>query len=254
MKRLQDKTIVVTGAASGLGRETALALAQEGAQLAIVDIDASGLDETRKLVLVAGAQVVALAGDVTKTLTHTSLRDMTITAFGEIHGLCNVAGVLGAGTIGDITEETFDHVMHVNCLAQLLAIRNFAPHLRESGGAIVNVASVGAQVGLPLMSIYCASKAAVVGMTRAVAAELAPHVRCNALCPGGIDTPMAQGLLASVPPDERSVLLGKLTGRQLIPRFATPKEIAQVLLFLVSDESAFLTGSVVSADGGHTAW
>lgn len=254
MPRLQHKAVVVTGAASGLGRETALALAREGAHLAIVDIDEAGLSDTREMVQGVGARVVALTGDVTQPRTHTALCDMAVSAFGGVHGLCNVAGVLGPGTVGDATVEQFDHVMHVNCLAQLLAIRTFAPRLRESGGAIVNVASVGAQVGLPLMSVYCASKAAVVGLTRAVAVELAPHVRCNVVCPGGIDTPMAQGLLASVPEQDRNALLAKLTGRQLLQRFATPTEIAQVLVFLISDQSAFMTGSVVSADGGHTAW
>jgi 3-oxoacyl-[acyl-carrier protein] reductase len=115
------------------------------------------------------------------------------------------------------------------------------------------VASIGALVALPMMTVYCASKAAVLGLTRAVAAELAPAIRCNAVCPGGIDTPMARGLLASVPEDHRDDLLAKLTGRQLIKRFAQPEEIAQTLVFLVSDESAFLTGSVLAADGGHSA-
>jgi NAD(P)-dependent dehydrogenase (short-subunit alcohol dehydrogenase family) len=254
MGRLKDKTVVITGAASGLGRCTALAMAREGAHLALVDVDETGLRHTENVLQEIGARVVALPGDVTKIQTHTQLCEMTESEFGSVHGLCNVAGILGPGTLNDVTEDQFDRVMHVNCLAQILAIRAFSPSLKKSGGAIVNVASVGAQVGLPLMSVYCASKAAVVGMTRAVAAELAPLVRCNVVCPGGIDTPMAQGLLASVPQEQRDGLLAKLTGRQLLPRFATPAEIAQVLVFLVSDESAFMTGSVVSADGGHTAW
>lgn len=104
------------------------------------------------------------------------------------------------------------------------------------------------------MSVYCASKAAVVGLTKAVAVELAPRIRCNVVCPGGIDTPMAKNLLSSVPPSHRDELLSKLTGRQLLKRFASPEEIAAVLVFLVSDESAFLTGAVLAADGGHTAW
>lgn len=254
MKRLEGKMIVVTGAASGLGRATALAFAMEGAGLALTDIDEGGLHATRDQARALGARVVTVTGDVTQWRTHSSLRDLTVSAFGAIHGLCNVAGILGPGTIDDIGVEGFDLVMHVNCLAQMLAIKAMAPRLRESGGAIVNVASVGAQVGLPLMSVYCASKAAVVGMTRAVAVELAPDVRCNAVCPGGIDTPMSQGLLASVPAAQREPLLAKLAGRQLIPRFATPDEIAATLVFLVSDDGAFLTGSILSADGGHTAW
>lgn len=254
MPRLQHKTVVITGAASGLGRATALAFAREGAALALTDIDETGLLAVRDEADGLGARVVALTGDITQSKTHSQLRDLALASFGAIHGLCNVAGTLGAGTIDDVDLDRFDHVMHVNCLAQLLAIQAMAPPLRASGGAIVNVASVGAQVGLPLMSVYCASKAAVLGMTRAVAVELAPEVRCNAVCPGGIDTPMSQGLLASVSADQRESLLGKLTGRQLIPRFATPDEIAATVLFLVSDDSVFLTGSVLSADGGHTAW
>lgn len=254
MGRLKDKVVVVTGAAGGLGRDTAVAMGREGALLALVDVDEAGLRRTREAVHETGANVVSLVGDVTKMQTHEKLCEMAVSRFGAVHGLCNVAGVLGPGMLSAVSEAQFDHVMHVNCLAQLLAIRAFAPHLKASDGAIVNVASVGAQVGLPLMSVYCASKAAVVGMSRAVAAELAPHVRCNVVCPGGIDTPMAQGLLASVPHEERGGLLEKLTGRQLLQRFATPLEIAQVIVFLVSDESAFMTGSVVSADGGHTAW
>lgn len=254
MGRLHNKTVVVTGAASGLGRETALAMAQQGALLAIVDLDGAGLDETRALLESAGARVVALTGDVTQLETHRHLCEMALSAFGAVHGLCNVAGVLSPGMLSEVTEAQFSHVMQVNCLAQMLAIRTFAHALQDSAGAIVNVASVGALVGLPRMSVYCASKAAVVGMSRAVAVELAPRVRCNVVCPGGIDTPMAQGLLKAVPDGERDALLARLTGRQLLPRFATPHEIAQVLVFLVSDESTFMTGCIVSADGGHSAW
>ena len=103
------------------------------------------------------------------------------------------------------------------------------------------------------MAAYCASKAALIGLTRAVAAELAPAVRCNVVCPGGIDTPMSRHLLDSVPAEQRDALVARLTGRQLLRRFASPQEIATVLVFLVSDEAAFMTGAVVAADGGHSA-
>jgi NAD(P)-dependent dehydrogenase (short-subunit alcohol dehydrogenase family) len=116
------------------------------------------------------------------------------------------------------------------------------------------VASIGALTALPMMSIYCASKAAVLGLTRAVASELAPHIRCNVICPGGIDTPMSRGFLAAFAPSERETLIPKLTGRQLLKRFATPNEIAAAIVFLVSDEASFLTGAVVPVDGGVTAW
>lgn len=254
MARFTGKTVVITGAAGGLGRATALRLAKEEARLVLTDLDAAGLQSTENEVHAVAAEVVSLPGDATDPALHVRLVDQAVAAFGAIDALCNVAGLLGPGKIEALDVATFDRVMHVNCLAQMLAIQHAAPFLRERRGAIVNVASVGALVGLPLMSLYCASKAAVGGMTRAVAVELAPHVRCNALCPGGIDTPMSRALLEGVPPPDREPLLARLTGRQLIPRFASPDEIAASVAYLASSDNSFMTGAIVSADGGHTAW
>ena len=142
--------------------------------------------------------------------------------------------------------------MHVNCLAQLLALQAVLPTMRD-GSSIINVSSVGARVALPNLAAYSASKAAVLGLTRGVAYELADAgIRCNAICPGGIDTPMAAAVVASFP--SRDDALGKLTGRQLFKRFAEPDEIAGLILYLASDESSFVTGAVLSVDAGHTAW
>jgi NAD(P)-dependent dehydrogenase (short-subunit alcohol dehydrogenase family) len=123
---------------------------------------------------------------------------------------------------------------------------------RAGGGAIVNVASVGALVALPNVSAYCPSKSAVVGLTRAAAAEFAPDIRCNAVCPGGIDTDMARGHLASF--EDKEAAQRKLTGRQMLPRYARPDEIAAVIAFLASDDASFVTGAVIAADAGHSAW
>ncbi len=255
MKKLEGRTVAITGAGSGLGRATAIAMAREGAQLALTDIDAATLGDTVRQVQSDGAQVVSVVGDVTDASTHKELLALAMKAFVGVDGLCNVAGVLGAGHLSDITQESFDRVMHVNCYSQLLAIQVMADALRASGkGSIVNVASVGAMVALPMMTAYCASKAAVIGLTRAVATELAPHVRCNVVCPGGMDTAMSQSLLRGMDEASSTALIDKLTGRQLQPRFAQPEEVAQMLVFLVSDDSSFSTGSVFAADGGHTAW
>lgn len=254
MARFTDRTVVITGAAGGLGRATALRLAAQEAQLVLTDLDPAGLQCVVREVQALGAQVVSLPGDATEPALHAGLTDLARSRFGAIDALCNVAGLLGPGKIESLDRAAFDRVMHINCFAQMLAIQHAAPLLRESRGAIVNVASVGALVGLPLMSLYCASKAAVLGMTRAVAVELAPQVRCNAICPGGIDTPMSQALLDGVPPQEREQLLARLTGRQLIARFARPEEIAELVAHLASPDNSFMTGAIVSADGGHTAW
>jgi NAD(P)-dependent dehydrogenase (short-subunit alcohol dehydrogenase family) len=253
MPRVEGKVVVITGAAGGLGRATALRLAAEGARIAITDSDAAGLAETAALVR-ASAQVVSVAGDITQAATIDRLVTEAVATFGAVHGLCNVAGTLGTGgPIDHYSTADFDRVMHVNCLAQMLTIQRAAPEMRKAGGgSIVNVASVGALVALPFMAVYCASKAAVLGLTRAVALEFAPDIRCNAVCPGGIDTPMAQNFLAQFP--DPAEMIGKLVGRQLIKRFATPAEIAELMLFLVSDESSFITGAVLPAEAGHTAW
>jgi len=253
MPRAEGKVVVITGAAGGLGRATALRLASEGARIAITDSDNQGLLETAELVR-ASAPVVCVAGDITQAATIDQLVTDAVATFGAVHGLCNVAGTLGTGgPIEHYSTADFDRVMHVNCLAQMLAIQRIAPEMRKAGGgSIVNVASVGALVALPFMAVYCASKAAVLGLTRAVALEFAPDIRCNAVCPGGIDTPMAQNFLAQFP--DPTEMIGKLVGRQLIKRFAKPAEIAELMLFLVSDESSFITGAVLPAEAGHTAW
>jgi NAD(P)-dependent dehydrogenase (short-subunit alcohol dehydrogenase family) len=255
MTSLAGKVIAITGAAQGLGRATALAMGREGARLALTDVDGAGLAATMDALQALGIDAVSVTGDVTLAATHDQLLASTLSQFGGLHGLCNVAGVLGAGHLADVTAQSFDHVMHVNCFAQLLAIQRLAAALKASGqGAIVNVASVGAMVALPMMTTYCASKAAVIGLTRAVAAELSPHVRCNVVCPGGMDTPMARSLFNGLSTHDSTELMGKLTGRQMQKRFAKPEEVAQMLVFLVSNASSFSTGAVFAADGGHSAW
>ncbi len=252
MARLDGKVVLVTGAAGGLGRATAVRCAAEGARLAITDIDAAGLAETAAQI--GAAATVSCVGDITDAATIDRLATDAVGAFGAIHGLCNVAGILGAGgPLESYKPADFDRIMHVNCMSHLLAIQRVVPEMRRSGGgSIVNVASVGALVALPFMAVYCASKAAVLGLTRAVALEVGPDIRCNAICPGGIDTPMAGNFLAQFP--DRDEMVGKLVGRQIIKRFAKPEELAEMLLFLVSDEASFVTGSVIAAEAGHTAW
>jgi NAD(P)-dependent dehydrogenase (short-subunit alcohol dehydrogenase family) len=153
----------------------------------------------------------------------------------------------------DTTVADFDALMRVNCLSHLLAMQAVVPAMRRAGaGSIVNVASVGGLVALPNVSAYGASKSAVIGLTRAAAAEFAPEIRVNVICPGGTDTPMAQRHLASF--DDKAAAMTLLTGRQLIKRYARPEEIAAVALFLASDAASFMTGAVIPVEAGHTAW
>jgi 2-keto-3-deoxy-L-fuconate dehydrogenase len=136
----------------------------------------------------------------------------------------------------------------------LLAIQAVAPSMKRLGrGSIVNVSSVGAHVALPHLAVYSASKAAILGLTRGVASELAAFgIRCNAICPGGIDTPMAEAVVGSFA--DRENALAQLTGRQMFKRFASPDEIAGLITYLAGDESTFVTGATINIDAGHTAW
>lgn len=158
--------------------------------------------------------------------------------------MCDIVRELSISAFGD--PERTDEAFTRSAFVVRLDLRNN----RLSANSI----EPRCELGEPHMSVYCASKAAIIGMTRALAAELAPDIRCNVICPGGIDTAMAQGLLAGLPPEERAGLLAKLTGRQHLKRFAHPAEIAKTILHLASDESSFITGSVIAADGGHTSW
>jgi 3alpha(or 20beta)-hydroxysteroid dehydrogenase len=252
--RVAGKTIMVTGAAQGLGAAAARLLAAQGASLALTDQDPAGLERTSAALAEAGTRLVNLAGDIRDPNTAARLTALARDALGPVTVLANVAGISPAIPLASITVADFDQVMHVNCLGQLLAIQAVLPSMRSAGGgSIINISSVGALVALPSLAAYSASKAAVLGLTRGAAYELAElGIRCNAICPGGIDTPMAEAVVASFP--DRDDALSRLTGRQLFKRFAAPGEVASLVLYLASDESSFVTGAVLSTDGGHTAW
>jgi NAD(P)-dependent dehydrogenase (short-subunit alcohol dehydrogenase family) len=172
--------------------------------------------------------------------------------FGRIDALFNNVGVLILKSLMDTTAADFDRLMHVNCLSYLLAMQRVVPVMRQGGGgSIINVSSVGGLLALPNVSAYCPSKSAVIGLTRAAAAEFAPDIRVNAICPGGVSTPMSDAHLESFADKEAATKM--LTGRQLIKRYARPEEIANVAVFLASDQASFMTGAVVPVEAGHSA-
>lgn len=252
--RVAGKTALVTGAARGLGAAVARRLGAEGARLALTDLDPVGLDHIAGDLVAAGTACVALAGDITDQATLAGITDLAQSDLGGIDVLVNVAGISPPIPLAETTVADFGRIMGVNCLAQLLAIQAVLPSMTAAGGgSIVNISSVGALAALPHLAAYSASKAAGLGLTRGAAYELAEFgIRCNAICPGGIDTPMADEVVAHFP--NRTEALSKLTGRQLFKRFAEPDEVAGLVLYLASDESTFVTGAVLSVDAGHTAW
>ena len=249
MTSLFGKVALITGAGSGIGRAAARLFTQAGARVGITDRNREALDETAALLPADAA--VSVPGDIVDPATIDELTAAAVARFGPVDVLFNNVGVLILKSLMDTTPADFDQLMHVNCLSYLIAMQRVVPEMR-SGGSVINVSSVGGLVALPNVSAYCPSKSAVIGLTRAAAAEFAPDVRVNVICPGGVSTPMSDAHLESFADKEAATRL--LTGRQLIKRYARPEEIANVALFLASDQASFMTGAVVPVEAGHTAW
>jgi NAD(P)-dependent dehydrogenase (short-subunit alcohol dehydrogenase family) len=257
MTDLTGKVALITGAGSGIGRAAAARFAAAGARVGLTDIDEKGLAETAAEL--PDDAVVSVAGDVVDPATMDELTTAVVARFGRVDALFNNVGILIMKSLLDTTAADFDRLMHVNCLSQLVAMQRVVPEMRRGkgggepgGGSVINVSSVGGLVALPNVSAYCPSKSAVIGLTRAAAAEFAPDIRVNAICPGGVSTPMSDAHLESF--DDKEAAMRQLTGRQLIKRYARPEEIASVAVFLASDEASFMTGAVVPVEAGHTAW
>ncbi len=241
--RLENKIALVTGAASGIGLATVRRFVAEGAHVVAVD-----LDHHRTVEALDGlANVTVAAADVSKSAQVNRAFDIAREKHGRLDVLVNAAGIsAGPVDIEDITDEDFAHVMEVNLYGSFYALRAAAGLMRrngDSGGSIVNISSVGALANFPLPASYPASKAGVLGMTRATAALLAPNnIRVNAVAPGATDTPM----LPSEPEFRDAVIKLGVLGRA-----ASADELANTILFLASDEAAFFTGQTLSPNGGY---
>jgi NAD(P)-dependent dehydrogenase (short-subunit alcohol dehydrogenase family) len=248
MNRLKDKVAVITGAGSGIGRATAQLFHAQAAQLVLADITGAQNDVAAGL----GDGVLAVQADVASTSDVEAVIDAAVRRFGRVDVLFNNAGIDGVlGPVEDCTLENFEHVMAVNLRGVFLGIKFALPIMkRQQSGSIINTASVAGIVGMPMLSAYCASKGGVVQLTKAVAGEVASAgIRVNAICPGIIDTPLLQKLTET----HRDLTAG---AEMMTPmaRRGQPEEIAQVALFLASDESSFVTGTAYPADGGLTSW
>lgn len=236
--RFRDREVVVTGAGRGIGRAVVERFLAEGARVAAIDLEPpAGAGDTGQLswhgfdITDEGAVATFFAGR------------------NRCDVLVNNAGIPGEGALAALTTAHWNRVFAVNVTAQMLMAQAAVP-LMPTGASIVNLASVAAQLGFAERAAYCASKSAVLGLTRALAVELAGQVRVNCLCPGTIDTPWIARLAGDGA--DRDARMAAMAGRQIIGRLGTPDEIAAAVAFLASSDASFITGSVIMADGGMT--
>ena len=253
MGTLADKSIIVTGAAGAIGHATAQILAREGARLMLVDVNREGLAARAQELRNAGADVVTLTADVSRSADVQAFVAATLARFGRIDGLFNNAGIEGhIAPTWEYDEAEFDRVTRVNLNGVFLGMRHALPvMIAQGGGAIVNTASIGSERGLAGACTYNASKHAVVGLTRTAAAEAGPKgIRVNCVMPGVIDTPLLESVLG--PLFNGDIALGKKTLGKIAPleRIGHPLEIGEVVAFLLSDAASFVTGAAWSIDGG----
>lgn len=251
--KLKDKVALITGGSLGLGKATAILFAEEGAKVVITGRTEKTLKETVDEAKKKGFEIDYLVSDVSKEEDCKEAVDFVIGKYGKLDILFNNAGVLYVGTTHETDTEIWDKTFAINARGTYLMSKYAIPHMLEKGyGCIVNNSSVLGLKAVPGVAAYNATKGAVTQLTRSTALEYADKgIRVNAICPGTIDTPMVDGLLDSMP--DRSDATELFKSFHPMGRFGTPEEIAHSVLFLCDDNVGFMTGTMLSVDGGWIA-
>lgn len=246
--RFLGKVVLVTGAASGIGRATALRLAAEGASVWCVDVNAEGVQDTAAAIAAGGGTVRTSTVDVTDPAAcHAAVAEV-VAELGGLDVLCNIAGIGGSAHTQEESPDRFNAMFAVNAFGPFNLIQAALPHLRERQGNVLNLASTAGIIGQAYCTAYCASKHALVGMTKALALEYGREgVRFNAVCPGGVNT----GLIGSfIPPEGASM---SLISRSFLTRdLQEPESVAALIAHVASDEAYYMNGAIIAVDGGTT--
>jgi NAD(P)-dependent dehydrogenase (short-subunit alcohol dehydrogenase family) len=253
--KLQDKVAVITGAGSGMGKEMALLFGLEGAKLVLADISQAALDQVVAEVKQNGGQAVGVSANVAKEEDVQNMIETAVKTYGSLDILVNNAGIMDKMTpVTELTDELWERVIAVNATGPMRAIRKALPIMIGQGkGVIINTASIGGLYGSRAGAAYTASKHAVVGLTKNVGFQYADAgIRCNAIAPGGVETNIMADA-GDMNPESRG-LRKAMSGAGFNPRNGKPEEIAKIALFLASDDSSFINGTVITADAGWTAY
>jgi NAD(P)-dependent dehydrogenase (short-subunit alcohol dehydrogenase family) len=250
--RLKNKVAIITGAGSGIGRATAKLFAREGAKIVVADIAADAGAATVDTIAASGGEAMLACVDVTDSADAKRMVDAAVDTYGGLDVLYNNAGVVIAGSVTDSDEEGWDSTFNVNIKGVMLGCKYGIPEIaKRGGGAVINTSSINGLVASVAIASYAASKGAVLMLTKQMALDYAPqNVRVNCVCPSDVNTPMIRDFINSTPdPAETEA---RLLRRVPLGRLAEPEDIARAVLFLASDDAAFVTGVALPVDGGVT--
>lgn len=247
--KLKDRVAVITGSGSGIGRASAIEFAREGAWVVVADINRAGALETAKTIEQTGGKALAVETDVANPDSVQKLVKETLRVFSKVHVLFNNAAIQVNKTVEDTTVEEWNREIAVNIGGVFLCSKFFMPHLRATKGAIVNMSSVNGFFVEPTCAGYCATKAAIMGLTKAMAIDHGKEgIRINCICPGYIDAGLAEGYFQAQPdPAAARAAAGKL---HALWRIGRPEEVGRAAVFLASDDASFVTGTAFVVDGG----
>lgn len=245
---LTGKSIIVTGGGSGMGRSASLLIASRGGLVTVVDLNETGGQDTVATIIQAGGQAQFVRADITNEDESKGMVDAAVATYGGLAGAFNNAGIMGAvGKIHEYSYADWQKVLTINLNGVFLSLKNEIAHMVDNGGgSIVNTASTAALTALPRFAAYTAAKGGIVALTRSVALDYGSQgIRCNAVCPGLVETPATVSLLAD--PERRRLYEQK----QLLGRFGDPTDIASAVVYLASDDASYVTGQTLVVDGGR---
>jgi NAD(P)-dependent dehydrogenase (short-subunit alcohol dehydrogenase family) len=253
MGRLDSKIALITGGGSGIGRATSILFAIEGASVAVADWDESRAQAVVAEITKAGGKAIALKTDVSKAADAERMVADTIKHFGRLDIIYNNAGIGFARALHQMSEDEWDRVVDVDLKGVFLGCKYALPELMKHGGVILSTASVAGIEGIRRMGHYCAAKAGVIMLTKSIAMDYAEHgIRVNCICPGVISTPLSETGYDKLTPEKLERAKHMSAAMHLLGRVGQPEEVANVALFLCSDDASFITGQAIIVDGGWT--